>query len=248
MGSQGLIDNDVSNRFFKGDRCAVTDALNQIHWRSLKIRGGLNWEAKEKISTNFLNRTVQNETTYLDALVGKRDPDKEANLNTNRLSEVTNLFRVYSSTIFPQTQPLKRFGICSKIVKKYWILYCLGKGIKNQRFGFVQTTSVEEAGLIIVNAKEKGGLSSKIRMTINNQFGYDHKGINSSEIKQTPSHKTSPQTEKDKEKVQGFSIGKKMFQYTEAVVDEEIEKGLFQIRIGFSKAEEKSNVLQNKLD
>lgn len=55
-----------------------------------------------------------------------------------------------------------------------------------------------------------------------------------------------PQKERDSE--QSASLGNKMFEYTEATVDEEIEKGLFQTKIGFSRLEEKSSVLHNKLD
>lgn len=44
-----LVDEDISTRFFKGDQTAVTEALNQIHWRSMKLRGGLNWDTKDKI-------------------------------------------------------------------------------------------------------------------------------------------------------------------------------------------------------
>lgn len=38
---------------------------------------------------------------------------------------------------------------------------------RNKRFGFIKTSSEEEAGLIIIIAKEKGGLLSSIRMRIN---------------------------------------------------------------------------------
>lgn len=38
---------------------------------------------------------------------------------------------------------------------------------KNKRYGFVKTTSELEAGKIILNAKEKGGVAACIRMSIN---------------------------------------------------------------------------------
>lgn len=34
-----LIDKETSDRFFRGDKSAITDALNQIYWRSMKVRG-----------------------------------------------------------------------------------------------------------------------------------------------------------------------------------------------------------------
>lgn len=38
---------------------------------------------------------------------------------------------------------------------------------KNKRFGFIKTILEEEAGFIILNAKGKGGIGAKIKMTIN---------------------------------------------------------------------------------
>lgn len=60
-----LVDKDVSDRFFRGDKSAITDALNQIHWKSLRERGRLNWKQKEKISVGSINREVR----YLNVLI-----------------------------------------------------------------------------------------------------------------------------------------------------------------------------------
>lgn len=47
--NKDLLDKKVSEEFFAGNKQAVTEALNQIHWRSLKLRGGFEWKDKTKI-------------------------------------------------------------------------------------------------------------------------------------------------------------------------------------------------------
>lgn len=47
------------------------------------------------------------------------------------------------------------------------IILPLKRDKRNKRYGFVKTTSELEAGKIILNAKEKGGLATRIRMSIN---------------------------------------------------------------------------------
>lgn len=42
--NKDMLDEKVSEKFFAGNKQAITEALNQIHWRSLKQRGGFEWK------------------------------------------------------------------------------------------------------------------------------------------------------------------------------------------------------------
>lgn len=50
--NKDLMDKEVRDKFFRGDKQAIADSLNQIQWRSLKIRGGLEWKSKNQININ----------------------------------------------------------------------------------------------------------------------------------------------------------------------------------------------------
>lgn len=44
-----LLDNGLRERYEVEDKQSLTEALNQIHWRSLKIIGGLEWKNNDRI-------------------------------------------------------------------------------------------------------------------------------------------------------------------------------------------------------
>lgn len=61
--NRDLLDKEVRDNFFMGNKQAITEALNQIYWRSLKKRRGLDWEHKPKIETvKKLENTNRNKT------------------------------------------------------------------------------------------------------------------------------------------------------------------------------------------
>lgn len=136
---------------------------------------------------------------------------------------------------------LEMFKNCGKILD---IILPRKRDKKNKRYGFVHTVSIEEAGLIISNAKKKGGLSTRIKISINNPEG-KKENVNIKVPKIGSIDVMAVNLQKAMDAQQSSQLGKKM-EFTETVVDEEIEKGLFQTRIGFIRSEEHSNVLQNK--
>lgn len=138
---------------------------------------------------------TRDDTTYLDVLVGNTDSnhkDKAIIHNTQKEdSEWTVVHRKHSHpkngkkpvfSIFIYNIPTDAtskviwnlFKDCGKVLD---IILPRKRDKKNKRFGFVLTTSEEEAGLIIPNAKEKGGVDSRICMTINNQSDTIHKDV-----------------------------------------------------------------------
>lgn len=143
------------------------------------------------------------------------------------------------------------FKDCGKVLD---IILPRKRDQKNKRFGFVLTTSEEEAGLIILNAKEKGGLGARIRMSTNNHNASAQKDVKP-QVRSSPltakrppmAHNEKIKSRKERMTELDGSLGNKMFEFTEATVDEDIKKGLFQTKIGFSCLEEKSSDLQDKL-
>lgn len=89
-----------------------------------------------------------------------------------RRKKVTKTIVNPSFTIFLYNFPLdilvkrmcEEIKSCGKVLD---IILPRKRDKRNKRFGFIKTSSEEEAGLIILNAKEKGGLISRIRMRIN---------------------------------------------------------------------------------
>lgn len=95
-----------------------------------------------------------------------------------------------------------------------------------KRFGFIKVANEDEVGLIINNAKEKGGLVNRIAMSINKGTRKIDEGINLN------SNKGEDIKSGGKDKVEDCS--KKMFEYTEAAIDEEVEAGLFKTLVGIT--------------
>lgn len=132
----------------------------------------------------------------------------------------------------------------------------------------MKTSSELEAGKIILNAKEKGGIASRIKMSINatGALGQTSPGIkspiskihtNNGSNKENPFNSTIKNTQKNQhsennEEIRGTqseTLGTKMFEYVEAhLVDEEISQGLYETRIGFSRTTETANKLQEKME
>lgn len=136
-------------------------------------------------------------------------------------------------------------------------------------FGFVKTTYELEAGKIILNAKEKGGLATKIRMSINGK-NHSRAGVEQVVTTQTSSkskidHRDmkqgmfqTPKNHIDPDKVPSMNVkpqkaeenlGTKVFEFTEAnLADDEIMEGLYETRIGISRLDESSGDFQSKLE
>lgn len=133
---------------------------------------------------------------------------------------------------------------------------------KNKRYGFVKTTSELEAGKIILNAKEKGWIAARIRMSINEMDNRDpgkkyagnidsfrpiHKVDRNTENRSFKKAKKIPSIDSQNNK-EDQGLGTKMFEFIEAnLVDEKIRQRLYDTMIGFSWLEETSGKLQEKM-
>lgn len=141
---------------------------------------------------------------------------------------------------------------------------------RNKRYGFVKTTSESEAGEIILNVKEQGGLTTRIKMSINENVKQkmysvpeartagtsDTKSFNNKTGFDTGAKPSGASAKKAFSQnalplnhTEVNELGTKMFEYIEAqLVDDEIMQGLYDTKIGISWSDETSVNLQDKID
>ncbi|KAK1361501.1 hypothetical protein POM88_045975 [Heracleum sosnowskyi] len=121
---------------------------------------------------------VKADKLYIDAV--KEDPQKDdvksdglgkwelvqrKRSNKRVFSEEHNTIFLYNIPDNATTQEVwSMFKGCGQIDD---IVLPRKRDKRNNRYGFVKTRSEREAGVIISNVKEKGGLSAKIKMMIN---------------------------------------------------------------------------------
>ncbi|KAL1809023.1 hypothetical protein ACET3Z_026013 [Daucus carota] len=140
------------------------------------------------------------------------------------------------------------FKECGKIID---IILPRKRDIKGKRFGFVHTTDEKEAGAIINNAKMDRRLGSKIKMTINETKR--RQGMNADAKKdfkepQASNQKKEKEPKRQEENSEDTDFSKKLFEFTEVEVDEEVESALLGYKIGYTWFEESTKGLQEKLD
>ncbi|KAK1360355.1 hypothetical protein POM88_044829 [Heracleum sosnowskyi] len=176
-GNGDIVDKEVLIRFRNGDRQAITEALNQIHWRSLKKEHSLEG-AQNKVSNEEKSSLVLTTNMSFAEVVKSRE-EGEILDNTNEWTLVQGKNKVTRgqskevSTIFMVNVPIEAsareiwnfFKDCGKVKD---IILPRKKDRNGRRIGFIKTTNELEAGTIICNAKEKGGFARKIYMRINN--------------------------------------------------------------------------------
>ena len=115
-----------------------------------------------------------------------------------------------------------------------------------KRFGFIKTTTEREAGAIISNAKMDRKLGSKIKMTINNSKEMG-KGVE--RPKRSPvveDHNPTPKTVPENQEEIPFE--KKMFEFIEAEIDEEVEEVLMGSKIGYTWFDMETNQVQEIIE
>ncbi|KAK1398520.1 hypothetical protein POM88_008383 [Heracleum sosnowskyi] len=185
-----LVDENVMNTCFLGEKQAITEALNMIHWRSLKNRHHDKLEGTKYYKT------------YAEVVKNVRVPERR--MEEGDLKEE---WKVVNRT--------------KKKVKKDDIILPKKRDKKNKRFGFVKTESEQEAGKIIYEEALKNNRSD------------------TKSAKKVENDKTLKQDDEE--------LIDRMFKYTEAVVDEEIEKGLYQTKVVLTKAEEHADTVQGAI-
>lgn len=176
--NKDLVDEKVYDEFVAGNKQTVTEALNQIHWRSLKLKGGLDWKERRKIPLLGCSEKDAKVKTYAEAVSSHRNqkittlgndgqlgksfdsPDgdewtvvrnrktKNKNVNTKR-----DLYTIFLYNILVQASAKDIWYCLKNTVEIVDIILPRKRDKRNKRFGFVKTTSELEAGKIILNAK-----------------------------------------------------------------------------------------------
>lgn len=294
--NKDLVDKEVCEGFFTGNKQVVTEALNQIHWRSLKLRGGFEWKEKPKIDMLSYSKKVTHGKSYAEAVLAplqqrsevlgnayeqKKNPSLEGEEDWTVVRNRKRKVQKEKVEVEKDWHTIFLYNIPEKTrAKEVWeclrntgiimdVILPRKRDKKNKRYGFVKTTSELEAGTIILNAKEKGGLAARIRMSILDK-NLPRKRINPTMGKKAPGtsntifYKNKPnKLPNDKNQIdpniasvkntqlknEKEGLGTKMFEYTEAnLVDDDIVEGLYATKIGFSRYDETSGNLQDKLE
>lgn len=252
-----LVDKEVLSRFRQGEKQAITESLNQIHWRSLKIKDGL----KEKNKNDSLVVTANRSFAEVVVNPGKGTTDdcKGEWHVVNKKNKVKSPVKSEESTIFlvniPHETKAKEVWVFFKSCGRIRDIILPMKRDKNgKRIGFIKTSNELEARSIINNAKEKGGLAIKVKMSINGSQRQREKEQSEEEhylhrdLKGAGKHNQRGNYEsRDKQNLDANDPGIKMFEYIEAEVDEEVEVGLLQSMVGFTWSDEITENLQSKI-
>ncbi|KAL1829669.1 hypothetical protein ACET3Z_008081 [Daucus carota] len=240
------VDKQILERLNIGDESAISEALAQIHQNSLSFSAPNQdnrsysealqnplWTAKENPSAQH---NEWKEVTYR----------KKANNSAKGKSQHTVSIFLYDIPDISTGKDIwNLFKECGKIKD---IILPRKRDVRGKRIGFVHTDSEKEAGAIISNAKQDKKLGRKIKMTINGvkdssgdgRVRYQH---SSREYPAQPKKavNTKPQGSEN------VDFSKKLFEFTEVEIDEEVESALLGCKIGYTWFEEKSKDLQEKL-
>ncbi|KAL1822632.1 hypothetical protein ACET3Z_009410 [Daucus carota] len=228
------VDKEVLERLNIRDPSAVDIALNQIHLRTLNDRlalGGKHFDSKRKFSEVLLDQSKQ-ESTW-ERVPFKAELKKE---KLNRKPEQVATIFLHSIPEEATSREIwQLFNHCGEILD---IILPRKRDKKGIRYGFVQTKSELEAGAIISNAKASRGLGRKIKMSINSSTRPDKKEVSSKKTSDVKVLKTESKSAEDCE------FQKKMFEFIEVEVDEEVEEALLDCKIGFTWFDMGVNTLQ----
>ncbi|KAK1379692.1 hypothetical protein POM88_026436 [Heracleum sosnowskyi] len=254
---ENLVDAEVLKRFRMGDSKSINNALNQIHWRSINPITASTEEVK-----NFSQHQPGTTSTSISYLEAVKNPRKQEGQREEEWTTVktrlkpknpSKAVQKEATTIFLANIPVNAqakalwdfFKKCGKVND---IILPRKRDKNNRRYGFIKTDNELEAGILVNNAKEQGGWGRRITMILNTikekmeDTGKHKKCAEAEQNEKKEILLTEELKEKDKE------FGTKMFEFIEAVVDEDIEEGLFQTMVGFSWKEESADSLQQQLD
>lgn len=251
------VDREVLERLNVREEAAVNVALDQIHKRSLeafKYQSG-----KEELSRTYMdvlgntkgfqsgeNRALQNEWKQVKSRKRKdTSPGKQS-------KGVVTIFLHNIPVEATGREIWSLFQSCGRVVD---IILPRKRDISGKRYGFIHTDSEREAGAIINNAKMDRLLGNRIKMTINNGVSNPKIGkgaketipsmnFNRGRIAKEDVIKSSNKEEKvgdsiknsgEDDKAEGnISFSKKMFEFIEVEIDEEVEQALLGCKIGYT--------------
>ncbi|WOG84202.1 hypothetical protein DCAR_0103384 [Daucus carota subsp. sativus] len=231
-----LVEKRVLERLNFGDRSAIQDALDQIHARSLDDNP---FKGVRSYSEVLKNSEKGHATGF--SVGDQPDPKEEEwqEVSYKRRQSARPKQGVnYRVTIFLHNIPenatgsqiWRLFKSCGHVLD---IILPKKRDVRGSRYGFVHTISELEAGAIINNAKMDRALGGRISMSINGISNQQGRG----QGKANWENKTNPK-----------DFGKKMFEFTELEIDEEVETALLECKIGFSWFEESATIMQERLN
>lgn len=253
------LEKRVLERLNIGDGTVIQEALSQIHTRSLEanpFRGTKTFsevvmDSKKGQDTGMdtedpLDQSGPKETEWQQVSYKKKQMNKPRQAEKEKVSIF--LHNISESTTSSQIWSL--FKPCGHIID---IILPKRRDVKGKRYGFVHTISELEAGAIINNAKMDRSLGGRISMTINGsirQHRKEQKNVRMDKSTKYGVNMSNNKEPKDKpiKEVKDDDFGKKMFEFTELEIDEEVEEALMECRIGFSWFDESAATMQEKLN
>ncbi|KAL1831657.1 hypothetical protein ACET3Z_001308 [Daucus carota] len=248
-----LVEKRVLERLNFGDRSAIQDALDQIHARSLDDNP---FKGVRSYSEVLKNSEKGHATGF--SVGDQPDPKEEEwqEVSYKRRQSARPKQGVnYRVTIFLHNIPenatgsqiWRLFKSCGHVLD---IILPKKRDVRGSRYGFVHTISELEAGAIINNAKMDRALGGRISMSINGISNQQGRGQGKAnwENKTNPKVNKNAESEKKEIPVNEEDFGKKMFEFTELEIDEEVETALLECKIGFSWFEESATIMQERLN
>lgn len=168
---------------------------------------------------------------------------KKANTNKNVREEKTYLIFLHNIPDEATGREIwKFFSSCGSFID----IILLKKRDKNgKRIGFIHTSSERDAGAIISNAKMSKGLSRKISMSINNPKRKSSYRQNF-QTYDKPKNPLSGEERVKKAPEEEIPFEKRMFEFTEVEIDEEVEQALLSSKLGYSWFEEDVQNIKDK--
>lgn len=268
-----LVDREVLAKLNIGDKSAIEEALNQIHFRSLGV-------SSTKETT--LNEKVFSPKTYREVLLNPRVQEKASEgVEEGEWQKVSYKKKKSAkvggrtnnvSTIFLHNIPdnatgreiWSLFKECGKIQD---IILPRKRDKLGKRYGFVKTFGGKEAGAIICNAKMDKSLGIKIKMSINDSkyaiplgnsvlrkaamstptsLGKDH--ANNLDENESKVKEQRPPSIVEEDKKPDVPFNKTMFEFIEVEVDHEVEKALLHSKVGITWFDEEVCVLKERFN
>ena len=263
-----LVDTEILEKLNVGDKAAMEIALEQIHFRSLEMH-------KAYMGRNSKENTRSFKEILKDQGTVEYENEGNLNSGWTQVSYKRKK-KIYEARSDSQVATIFLYGIpedakgrdiwsvykeCGRIID---IVLPKKRDKRGKRFGFVKTTDEKEAGAIINNAKMDRKLGSKIRMSINDPLSGIQQKARSSfkkdsekmdpkipnkplpDEQKTPKVDTSSRKAEEKVSKEKLEFSKKLFEFTEVEVDEDVEKALMESKIGYTWFEEDVKSMQER--
>ncbi|KAL1831177.1 hypothetical protein ACET3Z_000828 [Daucus carota] len=245
------VEKRVLEQLNVGDAKAVQEALEQIHAKSLLEGNGGKKQTYNDVLTGATGGKISEKQEYSSQSKGEDEwqqvtHKRRSGPKRDKIpSDVFTIFLHNIPDLATGKQVWELFQNCGKILD---IILPKKRDAKGKRYGFVHTSSELEAGAIISNAKQDKRLGSKIRMSINGVKKPDRQSKVEEPKEENRSQGNLNNNKMGENKEERFDFGKKMFEFIELEIDEEVERALLKCKIGYTWFDESAENLQDKLN